>query len=822
MHRFFRLTLVAPARRARAALLGMLLLGVLLASVPATPPPVAAQGALTAPATLTFPVVADSFVRSQSPGSNYGAATILEVVYNTGLREGSFESRALLRFDLGRLPASAIVVSATLELYLERSSGASSSVIAPEAALASWDEAQVTWESRPGSQSRGDSPASVDNQAGWKLIDVTKIAQSWQARAMRNHGIVLRAPSGDINVARFFAAREQPAFAPRLRVAYLDAQTPGLSPAEAPAALYRRAAQLLEEMRGSPLAPGWETATIGPNVYPIYRPDITGPAYYEFQVFTPPATARVAATLATDPPLPAGFIIVANGEHDYPIPHWSFIGASPVQQMQQQAQLAGAVATKFYKLDALAYAAEDAQGDQVATFGAPLVKVSGMDPAWLDAPREIAETSWTPNTTTPDSEDGSAIAGTVQASGPPPPAGLTLSAWESWDALKAGYADAYDVLAEALRRDAAVEWAVEQQVTQTGEILQKGDIYPLALLAETTPQITLTGAGAALVSGRLLSRAGLPPAYEITVLEAPQNGWAPLDVQIAYPNRTETVKFLIANLNFYRHQVYVPLLLMGTRASGQTAPLSNLSSSWSKWNYFFAGTEQDQSAYSQIAAGDPPNTSGCVSGCGATAWSMLLSWVDRQAAKPGSYWSDRWGIYRQNGGKGADAVAPFDMTSGVRSMMWEIRNGIGTFCAFGNGATAPWDMGGAYQYLQGRSAAFLTTSYDSFGFTQGDLRDRARRSIQQYNTPAVIGTGWLSHYPLAFGYSFRSRVVQKCFFGCWQETEYQRRFLVNQGWAGSSDNIAWAPADTWFAGRIWPCYFKALLGPNAPCLPNEP
>ena len=74
----------------------------------------------------------------------------------------------------------------------------------------------------------------------------------------------------------------------------------------------------------------------------------------------------------------------------------------------------------------------------------------------------------------------------------------------------------------------------------------------------------------------------------------------------------------------------------------------------------------------------------------------------------------------------------------------------------------------------------------------------ARDSIIDYGTPAIIGTGWLNHYPLAYGYAWRSR--QRCFIGCW--TEYSRWFYVNQGWGGSNDG--WVSASTWFAGRIRP------------------
>jgi hypothetical protein len=41
----------------------------------------------------------------------------------------------------------------------------------------------------------------------------------------------------------------------------------------------------------------------------------------------------------------------------------------------------------------------------------------------------------------------------------------------------------------------------------------------------------------------------------------------------------------------------------------------------------------------------------------------------------------------------------------VRTMIRELRGQIGTFCAFGSGATSPWTMPGARSCLSGRNPA---------------------------------------------------------------------------------------------------------------------
>lgn len=212
--------------------------------------------------------------------------------------------------------------------------------------------------------------------------------------------------------------------------------------------------------------------------------------------------------------------------------------------------------------------------------------------------------------------------------------------------------------------------------------------------------------------------------------------------------------------------------------------------------YWAAGGHAAQPKYNQFSY------KGCQVGCGAVAWGILFAWADRQAGSGNSYWAGRWGIYRQNGGSGANALAPLNMDDGVKNMIREIRDHIGTFCISGQGATWPWSMSSARKYLSGRTGATLSTHYNAAGISTDDLRDIVIRSIRYRKTPAIIGTGWLYHYPVAYGYYWTSRVVRRCFIACWYETIYDRFFYVNQGWGGSGNG--WISASTWFAGEIFP------------------
>jgi hypothetical protein len=100
------------------------------------------------------------------------------------------------------------------------------------------------------------------------------------------------------------------------------------------------------------------------------------------------------------------------------------------------------------------------------------------------------------------------------------------------------------------------------------------------------------------------------------------------------------------------------------------------------------------------------------------------------------------------------------------------------------------------------------------GYDEQSLRTFARNVIKNegdWARPTVIGTGFLSHYPLAYGY--REKTEQVCWNQCqlvWGTTECTptcrnvtyRGFYVNQGWGQSTGE--WVAADLFFTGRLTP------------------
>jgi uncharacterized repeat protein (TIGR01451 family) len=576
-------------------------------------------------------------------------------------------------------------------------------------------------------------------------------------------------------------------------------------PTPAPA-LQRRAAQFLEEKR--PFISGWEQAQLQPTAVPLYRPDLDGSAYFEFRVESPLLPPPFAQNTVADNQ-PSGFLILSTGSHDYPIAHWSSSGESPTQQLEREALAQSNSTHTFYKLDTLIYAAEDAQEKLIETrFNNPLVKTTNFDPAWLDAPLPQGTLFFTPTHTGPD------LAGTGQISGGQVitsgsiSAPIAVTTWNSWTELKAGYADNYAVPLEWLRRQADSEWQIENLLAQYGAGLRRGDVYSVTLLADNSFDISVSGPGASHLTTELIYRGELLPVYRLTVVSDQPNVALPFTVTIPYSGGgSETLLFaVVPPLN----QVFLPIMVNGNQANSPTT--QNRILHHPGHEYFAAGGHSAQPLYRQLSPREYPNGWGCYSGCGPTALAMLFAWADNQAASGNPYWAPRWGLYRQNGGYGADATPPLwwneghTELNGVKSMMMEIRRYVSTFCVFESGATFQWDMGGnAWRYLNGRTGARFQATWNTIPFTSDDHRDRVIHSIVSRQTPAVIGTGFIvdGHYPMAYGYRNERVIIPRCFFWhCWEDVEYRHQFYVNQGWGGSGNG--WIPAGTWFAGQLYP------------------
>ena len=499
-----------------------------------------------------------------------------------------------------------------------------------------------------------------------------------------------------------------------------------------PRNLRRLAAQHVAENRYSDL--DWQDAELSGAVRPFFRPDVDGVAYYEFDVH------------------PEGFVLVSAGRHDNPLPHWNHVGESMGERLERLASAKNHRAARLYKLDALSYAAEDVYGQKVAQYGDLPGRIEGLEELRGYSNEQIQRDE------------------TLLYQ-------ISQTQWESWTALKSGYTATYGMLIDALREEASARWDFEESLTESGMLLDAGDSFPVALLSRPL-SVDVTGPGSEHVQGQQVKDdAGRVRLVVRVSDDLPQD--TAERVRVAVTGEDGAI------------DVHTFVVKSGQKqGSGVSETEETANGSWSDWSYYWAGSSWDQCMYHQF------DMSGCKSGCGATAWAMLIGWADNQAALGNPYWAPRWGLYRYGGGTGADAVAPkYLFHFGVISMIMEIRGFVHTFCLGSAGATHPADMGGVRDYLAPRTGAVAVTNYNVFGIHSDDLREKVRNQIIYRGTPGILGTGWLSHYPLAWGYAWRSK-------SDWWGTSYSRYFYVNQGWGGQGDG--WVSAGTWFAGELYP------------------
>jgi hypothetical protein len=584
--------------------------------------------------------------------------------------------------------------------------------------------------------------------------------------------------------------------------------------AAVPLDAHRRAANLLEDLRGGPLGedafgPGWQDAVLWPHVVAMRRPDLDGIAYYEF-----PLVARDAATDAARPWVRLqdasaeawrGAIVVSADEHDEPIVAWSTAGPPATAELVAFATDSGTSIDVVWRLDVGAFVGEDRDGVLRAALGpnlgeraadvVPLARVSGMQLDWLSLPDEELPIASTISVPLRDGEpvdaeglDDASAAGIehrVDREGPTAFAPV-LDDWPDWPSLKSGYASSYAVFLEADRRDAAAAWEVERAVAASGEGLVAGRTYRIPSLFEDAT-IEVSGPGADLV---VVAPAPDGAAFELTVAsDAPQRD---LTVTVAHPalGRSETLLFFTVPLEVARAGVVSAAAGAGVAPTAVTA--------WSDWRFEdAAGLHDAQRLYEQFP------WDGCPTGCGATAWAMLFGWADYLAGQRVEPWTPRFGIYRIDGAKsgGADAIAPKRMETGPRRITVEIRGYIDTFCLFGNAPTYPTQMGDAAAYLSGRTYARIATSYNGLGYRSDSMRNRVIIELRDRDRAAVVGLGVLQHYAVAVRYATRQRWL-KDFSGQPVYPLTERRFYVNQGWGGYRNG--YVAAKTWFAGSIRP------------------
>ena len=145
------------ARRAAAAIAVVATLGVFAVGVSSS----SAAGQVVS---QTFTPVADAFVSSSSPTTNYGAASMLKT-------DASPVLTTYLRFDVSNLAGS--VTRATLQVYARTNTGVG--LDARAVSDTTWSESSLTYENAPAFASIPSASARPVKPNRWTTFDVTPL-----------------------------------------------------------------------------------------------------------------------------------------------------------------------------------------------------------------------------------------------------------------------------------------------------------------------------------------------------------------------------------------------------------------------------------------------------------------------------------------------------------------------------------------------------------------------------------------------------------------------------------------------------------------------
>jgi hypothetical protein len=352
--------------------------------------------------------------------------------------------------------------------------------------------------------------------------------------------------------------------------------------AKVPIELRRVAAQHLESLRGSGIGFNVDDLYLGDQVCPIYRPDVEGPAYYEFEVLKAiraapddrtdlvPNVGKVNligpggyAKVYTSPAFPGallgdtlgrrvarpmqGFISVATGDHDHLVPHWSLEGLPMSRQLEEQAAAAGTPALqRIYKLDALSYSAEDAAGEVRAAIGQRPLQLERLPEKYeANAGRIVTRTQAVAENAPMVDQPRMRGLKTLVASGAKPVT-LRLAAAADWGALKKDFRTRFQPMLRSLQtRAKAGAWAVHRQTQALGEGILVGSAHTVALLsAEFSLQVV--GEGAEFVSVRVVKRPGNGAAVELRCAALPKAQELPFTLEIQYADeQRESLPFFV-------------------------------------------------------------------------------------------------------------------------------------------------------------------------------------------------------------------------------------------------------------------------------------
>lgn len=178
------------------------------------PPPVAASTTVNS-TTLCLSPIADTYIDSFAPSTNFGAAATLQT---SSIGDVSVLQRySFLRFDLSAIPTDAVILRADLELYLITSIYGGEGRL--KAAEGAWTEFGLTWNNRPSLSSFTYDvetwPADAD---WWRTWSAAQLVQEWVSGSRVNRGLALVAFGVGVAPSEFHSREGMALRQPRLCV----------------------------------------------------------------------------------------------------------------------------------------------------------------------------------------------------------------------------------------------------------------------------------------------------------------------------------------------------------------------------------------------------------------------------------------------------------------------------------------------------------------------------------------------------------------------------------------------------------------------------
>jgi len=155
---------------------------------------------------------ADAYVYEKYPSNNYGSETSIKVKSQSGSSKIGY-----ILFNL-TIPSNSQILDAKLKIY-NNVGGTYSAEVCVYRVTESWNENDVTWNSRPALGEEYD--CKTINSAGWWVFDITDLVQGWVNGSYENYGLAL---SSDSSTELQFYSKDysDPSYHPVLEITYQE------------------------------------------------------------------------------------------------------------------------------------------------------------------------------------------------------------------------------------------------------------------------------------------------------------------------------------------------------------------------------------------------------------------------------------------------------------------------------------------------------------------------------------------------------------------------------------------------------------------------